>query len=154
MTETPIGAERSRDSYIWQRHEHQEPPWVSSRLFDVETFDGGIWDPACGGGNILRSAEAAGIPARGSDIVSRAYGIFNPDQDFFRPHPVPAAASIVTNPPFNQARAFIERALTLVTHKVAAIFPTARLNAARWLEPLPLKTIWLLTPRPSMPRRR
>jgi len=29
--------------------------------------------------------------------------------------------------------------------------PTARLNAARWLENTPLQRIWLLTPRPSMP---
>jgi hypothetical protein len=36
-------------------------------------------------------------------------------------------------------------------YKVAAIFPTARLNAARWLEGHPLRHIWLLTPRPSMP---
>jgi hypothetical protein len=31
------------------------------------------------------------------------------------------------------------------------IFPTARLNAARWLHGTPLQRVWLLTPRPSMP---
>jgi hypothetical protein len=31
---------------------------------------------------------------------------------------------------------------------VAIIFPTARLNAARWLQDTPLRRIWLLTPRP------
>ena len=31
------------------------------------------------------------------------------------------------------------------------IFPVARLNAARWLQDTPLRRIWLLTPRPSMP---
>ena len=58
---------------------------------------------------------------------------------------------VVTNPPFRLARAFVERALTLGARKTAVIFPTARLNAARWLEPLPLVKIYLLTPRPSMP---
>jgi hypothetical protein len=31
------------------------------------------------------------------------------------------------------------------------VFPTARLNAGRWLTDTPLRRIWLLTPRPSMP---
>ena len=35
--------------------------------------------------------------------------------------------------------------------KAALIFPTARLNAAHWLRELPLRRIWMMTPRPSMP---
>jgi hypothetical protein len=31
------------------------------------------------------------------------------------------------------------------------LVPLRRLPAARWLEHLPLETVWLLTPRPSMP---
>ena len=74
-----------------------------------------------------------------------------PRQDFLIA-PAPAEAfNVVTNPPFRLARAFVERALTLGAVKIAIIFPTARLNAARWLKPLPLAKIYLLTPRPSMP---
>jgi hypothetical protein len=57
----------------------------------------------------------------------------------------------VCNPPFNVAREFAEHALGLARGKVAMIFPTARLNAARWLYETPLQRVWLLTPRPSMP---
>jgi hypothetical protein len=44
----------------------------------------------------------------------------------------------VTNPPFDMAKGFAIRALEFARHKVAIIFPTARLNAARWLQALPL----------------
>ncbi len=59
--------------------------------------------------------------------------------------------NIVTNPPFDNARQFALHALKLVARKVAIIFPTARLNAAKWLNATPLARIWFLTPRPSMP---
>ena len=46
---------------------------------------------------------------------------------------------------------FCEHALDLEASKVAVICLVRRLNAARWLQELPLIRIWLLTPRPSMP---
>ena len=125
-----------------------EPAWCSERLFAVEPFAGLIWDPAAGSGTIPRAARAAGLSNFASDIADRGCG---PRQDFLTA-PAPAEAfNVVTNPPFRLARAFVERALTLGAVKTAIIFPTARLNAARWLKPLPLAKIYLLTPRPSMP---
>jgi ParB-like nuclease domain len=80
------------------------------------------------------SSSASGSLAQGKSITAPA-----------------EAFDVVTNPPFRLARVFVEQALTLGARKTAVIFPTARLNAARWLEPLPLVKIYLLTPRPSMP---
>lgn len=124
-----------------------EPEWVSERLFAMEVFSGKIWDPACGFGRIVVSALGAGYEAYGSDLVDRGWD--STTQDFFwydYSHD-----NIVTNPPFNVAREFAGHALKRARLKVAMIFPTARLNAARWLEQTPLRRIWLLTPRPSMP---
>jgi hypothetical protein len=60
-------------------------------------------------------------------------------------------ASVVTNPPFDQAEFIIKKAC-LHAKKVAAVFPVRSLNAAgKWLQKLPLSRIWFLTPRPSMP---
>jgi hypothetical protein len=59
--------------------------------------------------------------------------------------------SAVFNPPFDQIEAFCRRALEIVDYKVAAISPLPRLPAAHWLKSLPLKTVHLLSPRPSMP---
>ena len=142
---------RPRRSHIFDRDDddfYVEPAWCSERLFAVEPFVGLIWDPAAGSGTIARAARAVGLSNFTSDIAEHGY---RPRQDFLIA-PAPAAVfSIVTNPPFRLARAFVERALTLGAVKTAIIFPTARLNSARWLKPLPLAKSYLLTPRPSMP---
>ena len=125
-----------------------EPEWVSERLFAMEKFTGRIYDPCCGFGRIVASARKAKYSAAGADVADRGQkGIGL--QDFLRV--TWQADNLVFNPPFDIAQLFIEHALEHARFKVAAIFPTARLNAARWLEGHPLRHIWLLTPRPSMP---
>lgn len=127
-----------------------EPFWVSERLFEEEKFIGGIYDPACGFGRIVASAQAADLDAGGCDIVDRHgyVNIFKP-KDFLKSTDV--HDNIVSNPPFDIFREFAIHALTHSGMKVALIMPTARLNAARWLVGSPLRRVWLLTPRPSMP---
>ena len=142
---------RPRRSHIFDRDDddfYVEPAWCSERLFAVEPFAGLIWDPAAGSGTIPRAARAAGLSNFASDIADHGCG---PRQDFLTASAPAEAFDVVTNPPFRLARAFVERALTLGARKTAVVFPTSRLNAARWLEPLPLAKIYLLTPRPSMP---
>ena len=62
-----------------------------------------------------------------------------------------AVQAIICNPPFDHVEAFCERALTIAQHKVAMIMLLRRLPAANWLDRLPLETVYMLTPRPSMP---
>src|SRR6266446_6598384 len=119
---------RARKSHIWEReiNEHYvEPAWCSARLFREEDFGAGIHDPACG-------FDAAESP-----------------QDFLTAEI--RRTNIVTNPPFKLAAQFALRALAYTECKVAIVFPTARLNAAHWIKGTPLRRIWLMTPRPSMP---
>jgi hypothetical protein len=145
-------SKRPRRSHIFPRDSDDfycEPSWVSERLFAVETFDGLIWDPACGLGTIPRAASAAGLSIFGSDIIDHGYGV---RQDFLKATaPTTDVFNVVTNPPFVRTREFVENALTLGAAKVAIIFPVRRLNAARWLLKMSLARVWLLTPRPSMP---
>jgi hypothetical protein len=151
MTDLPVGAAQVRNSHVWNRHEHdwyQEPPWCSRRLFEAEPFTGAVLDPCCGGGNIVEAARAHGHPAHGTDIADRGYGETGID---FLAGTLDRVDNVVCNPPFKVAPQFVARALELARYKVAIIFPTARLNAARWLQALPLARVWLLTPRPSMP---
>jgi hypothetical protein len=124
-----------------------EPEWCSERLFQEEPFEGAIYDPCCGIGRIVVSALKAGYRAYGSDLVHRGWD--STPQDFLQHRD--CHDNIVCNPPFDIAQGIAERALALARHKVAIILPTARLNAAHWLKGTPLQTIWLLTPRPSMP---
>ena len=141
---------RERKSHVWARSDddwYVEPEWVSERLFQAEPFEGDVWDPCCGTGRIVQAACAAGHRSYGSDIARRApaYGVL----DFFRLKT--PRDNVVCNPPFDIARQFAEHAVRLARGKVAIVFPTARLNAARWLQDMPLRRVWLLTPRPSMP---
>lgn len=147
------GAIKKLDAHVWEReaNEHYvEPPWCSYRLFEEEKFEGGIYDPCCGFGTIIKQALALGLVAYGSDLVDRGWYSPKTPHDFLRPH-VEAHDNIVCNPPFNIAQAFAKRALAVAERRVAMIFPTARLNAAHWLHGTPLVRVWMLTPRPSMP---
>lgn len=142
-------------AHIWDReaNEHYvEPAWCSARLFSVEEFQGQIWDPCCGFGTIILNAIAQGHQTYASDIVERRAGICDDFQNFLDCHDHCASPNIVCNPPFNIAPQFALHALTLrATQKVAMIFPVARLNAAHWIKQTPLRRVWLLSPRPSMP---
>jgi len=157
------GTVRARHAHIFEPETHRhyvEPHWCSSRLFAVEDFGAPgarVFDPACGWGRVLQGAKAAGYGVIGADIVDRRS---DPDAfadfpfvvcDFLQRSPVRSAWSVVCNPPFDHVREFCERALDIAIHKVAVLMPLCRIVAAHWLENLPLETVWVLTPRPSMP---
>jgi hypothetical protein len=143
---------REIKAHAWNRAGgdwYQEPPWCSERLFEEEKFEGSIWDPACGGGNIPMAADRAGYEWTCSDITNRGGLTEWQVRDFFSIDQ--ECDNIVTNPPFDLVQGFYKHAIELARGKVAMIFPTPRLNAARWLKNTPLRRIWLMTPRPSMP---
>jgi len=112
-----------------------EPFWVSERLFEEEHFVGDIYDPACGFGRIIDSAIKAGYLAHGADMIDRRGR--GDVQDFFQNH-ITTPNNIVSNPPFDRFQEFTKHALDRARNKVALIMPTARLNAARWLDNKPL----------------
>lgn len=149
------GPLRKRESHLWTRDANDwyvEPSWTSARLFEAESFVGGIWDPACGCGTIVRAALDRGSPAIGSDLVDRGMG---PEVDFLE---ATAAASpfqhIVSNPPFGIAEKFVAHALALAPGKVAMLLPANWVQGdkrSRWLATTPLLRVLFITPRPSMP---
>jgi hypothetical protein len=149
------GIAKPENSHIWQREEHEhyvEPDWCSKRLFDVEKFEGEVWDPCCGFGRVCESARAAGYPVEYSDIVDRGYRPDSRDRivDFFDCVDGDCA-NIVCNPPFDIFKDFALHALNIAKGKVAMIWLVRTLPAARWLQDTPLARIYFLTPRPSMP---
>jgi hypothetical protein len=149
-----VTAAKTLQAYVWEREaddHYVEPHWCSERLFAEEQFSGPIWDPCCGFGRIPDAAIKAGFLAVGTDIKDRGYSDFGGVCDFLKTDDGRNVSDIVCNPPFNIASQFALHALALGAQKVAMVFPTARLNAAHWLKGTPLKTVWLMTPRPSMP---
>jgi hypothetical protein len=129
-------------------------------MLAVEKFDGPIWDPACGGGNILERCHAAGLFAVGSDIVDRGAGRMLQVRDFlFGPawnigSGSGKAQHIITNPPFLLADQFVERALQVVTGKVVMVQRLAFLEGAKrrlMFERTGLSRVWVHSRRQNMP---
>jgi hypothetical protein len=155
MYQSPLAAsvKRLRNSHIWERDGsdwYLEPQWVSERLFAVEPFDrsASLLDPCCGIGQIAGAAKRAGYNVIAADLHDRGYPGCQ-IQNFLDRKSVPP--SVVGNPPFNAVEAFARHGLNIGATKMALVFPVARLNAAHWLQDLPFRRAWLLTPRPSMP---
>jgi hypothetical protein len=88
------------------------PPEAVRALLSVESFDGSIWEPACGEGAISKVLTDAGHRVVSTDRY--AYGFGGTGVDFLAER-TPRAKHIVTNPPygFGLADAFLLKALAL-----------------------------------------
>lgn len=164
LSGTLRGPLRKRESSLWERERNDwyvEPEWCSARLFEDEKFEGLIHDPACGSGNIVKSARAASLDATGSDIVARSE-LCHWIEDFVQPDRLASYHdNIVSNPPFklcddrkNKRFPFVEQALKRATRKVALLLPSSWLQGdhrSRWLATTPLRRVYFISPRPSMP---
>jgi hypothetical protein len=114
-----------------------------------------IYDPSCGGGNILNVFRDRGFPVAGSDIVNRGAFNFIGNRDFVEsPRGFDRPFSIVMNPPYTKAEGFLRQAFRIATHFVAAILPMSFLGSAKryqfYLDHPPLYVAYL-SDRPSMP---
>jgi hypothetical protein len=167
-TETALlrGPLRKRESSLWAREANDwyvEPSWCSLRLFEAEPFRGGICDPACGAGNIVRSALAHGFTVEASDLVRRDADLSMNTVDWFDDGLwcESGLENIVCNPPFGLCddrkrgtHPFVELCLSRASRKVALLLPANWVQGdrrSRWLEKTPLRRVWFLSPRPSMP---
>ena len=114
---------------------------------------GGVWEPACGDGAMVRPIRDAGIPCTASDLVDRGC----PDSwqmDFFEARRSRAPA-IITNPPYNLITArdgagrWLRHSLALKEWSYMALllswdWPAGRINGfAELLEELPFSYAYL-----------
>lgn len=129
-----------------------EPSWAVDLLLDTEPFPGGVWDPACGSGTIVKACQARGMAAVGSDIADRGFGGV---QDFLAPAvDFDNVGNIICNPPYGIAADFIVRALSVASRKVAMLvqskFPYSQRRHALFTACPPAR-LYFLSTRPSMP---
>lgn len=152
-------AKKIKNAHLWERDIHDwyvEPFECSSALFAVETFRGAIWDPACGIGRIVIEARHAGLKAIGTDIVKRSE-LCVATTDFLAATARAKFSNIVTNPPFSIAEEFVQHALSIVRPggKVAMLLPLVWMagfsTKRHWLPTSPLRRVYPISPRPSMP---
>jgi hypothetical protein len=124
------------------------PPEATRALMSVETFDGAIWEPACGDGGIARVlAEEFGHPVVATDLVDYGYG--TPNVDFLRQR-FALAPNIVTNPPygFGLGDAFTTRALWMAQSTAGKVvmflnlMSLCQVKRTRWFQANPPARIW------------
>lgn len=119
-------------------------------ILDVVELKGSILEPACGDGAISKILKEyyPNSEIISQDLVDRGYGIggvdyltFNPNRKF---------DNIITNPPFNLAKEFIEKSLELANDKVI-IFAKIQLLESESRKDLflnsPLKYIYVFSKR-------
>jgi hypothetical protein len=155
-----------------------EPPAATHFLLTFEYFTGGIWDPACGQGNIVEACLLDGHDAVGSDLRDRLtkydqahlgprYPIqgscpswFLGTMDFLQ-HPLegPYRPNIVCNAPYGRAKlaeAVIRKAVTLPGVQKAAFFVNSKFlfgagRAMGLFRDHPPHRVYPVFPRPSCP---
>lgn len=126
------------------------PACATEALLAVETFQGAVWEPACGTGDMSRVLEAAGHEVVSTDLIDRGYGEGGRD---FLCEWVSLAPNTVTNPPFKWAVQFVERSLQLTADpggKVALFLRLAFLEGqvrGRWFPKTPLARVWIMSRR-------
>lgn len=106
-------ANRQKDDF------YPTPEWVTRVLLGFHKFDGEIWEPAAGCGDMAEVLKKAGYEVYATDLVNRGYcpaGI-----DFLLENM--KAQNIVTNPPFNLAYEFMEKGLELAERSLALLLP-------------------------------
>lgn len=134
-------AQREKDDF------YPTPPAGTRALLAVEQFDGPIWEPACGAGDMSRVLEDAGYSVISTDLCNRGYGQSGVD---FLMEWQPRAPNIITNPPFKMAEPFVRKALQLSTGKVAMLARLAWLEGKGrrdLFEQTPLARVWIFAGR-------
>jgi hypothetical protein len=131
-----------------------ESPEAVRLLLDAEEIDGPVLDPCCGRGNIPRTVRAAGIECLGSDIRDRSFE--RVIADFLDPayELPPGVKTVMFNPPYRDAQAFVQRALDLGASKVCALLRLAFLESGTrlpWFLEGCLVRVWVFSRRQSMP---
>ena len=95
-----------------ERDLYETPAWVTEALLPhiCNRVDAPIWEPAVGGRKMMDALAAIGFPVHGTDIadgcdfLKQSKSTF--DYDF-----------IITNPPYDLAREFIEHALKMTADR-------------------------------------
>jgi hypothetical protein len=99
-------AERGRDLY-------STPAVAVEALLRVEKLPHTIWEPAAGRGAIVNVLRSAGHEVVASDIYDYGFPLHFTG-NFLEAIDLPTGAeTIITNPPYKHAEAFVERALEL-----------------------------------------
>lgn len=112
------------------RPEHDNyftPDWAVRAFLKHETFEGNVWEPACGNGAISTVLEEQGYNVLSTDLIYRGEGIGGIN---FLERDV-RCDNIITNPPYKIAEEFIRKALDCSNRKTVMLLRLAFLEGQR-----------------------
>lgn len=154
---------------------YETPAWATEALLAVESFHGGIWEPASGHGAMSKVLVQQYPATISSDIMLDGYGVGS--TDFLKRQVMPkgkglagTVRNIVTNPPYRHAQAFVEHAIKLLPErkmlaagkghevytapgKAAFLLKLTFLESAKrkqFFEQYPPKKVWVFSNRVTM----
>jgi hypothetical protein len=100
-------------------------------LLERENFNGSIWEPACGKGDISEVLLEAGHSVLSTDIVDHGYDKLDGIADFLKcSYSDNIPRNIITNPPFNKAFEFVKHSFNLMETHSGKIAMFLRLSFA------------------------
>ncbi|MCQ2190652.1 MAG: class I SAM-dependent methyltransferase [Paludibacteraceae bacterium] len=143
-----IGATGHADHEREKNDYYATEPKATELLCDIESFEGSIWECACGEGHIAKVLKEKGYEVISSDLVDRGYG----DVMDFLASDTKFDGNIVTNPPYKYALEFVQKALNIIPDgkKVAMFLKLTFLEGkARkdFFKKNPPKTVWVSSSR-------
>lgn len=103
------------------------PAWATHALIDHESFQGDIWECACGDGAMSEVLSSQHNNVYSSDLFNRGYG--DSGIDFIETNK--KFDNIITNPPFHSAEEFVESGLRSASKKFALLLRLAFLEGGR-----------------------
>jgi hypothetical protein len=113
---TTLGASNHSDHDREVNDYYATEPDTINALFNVENFEGSIWEPACGEGHLSKRMIELGKDVISTDLIDRGYGQSSID---FLKQTKKHGDNIITNPPYKYAQEFVEKSIELATKKVA-----------------------------------
>jgi hypothetical protein len=125
------------------------PLWATHALLGHETFEGDIWEPACGNGAMSKVILDAGYDVYSSDLFARGFG---EQRDFLGSDR--RVSNIITNPPYHSAEAFFHKAWDNTERKIAFLLRLAFLEGVNRNKTIyqvkPPARVWVFSERVTM----
>lgn len=114
-----LGASNHTESERADLDYYATEPKAIEMLLQQEDFSQFIWEPACGEGHISEVLLQNGFDVLSTDIVNRGYKGQRIEIDFLKANLFSDLSKncmdIITNPPYSQAKEFIQKALDIST---------------------------------------
>lgn len=142
-----LGASNHTDKERAEHDYYATEPKAVEMLLEMETFAPVIWEPACGEGHISKVLQAHGHEVISTDLIYRGFGDPEP-LNFLEETLDNFEGDIITNPPYNVALEFIQKALDSVRvgRKVAMLLKIQFLEGKRretFFKKTPPRTIYV-----------